>query len=276
MVNPRPRANAPTAFLALTFLLSAPLYLLDVLANRNVLGGPEMGPVYISVLTVTPALAACLLTVQRQGREGFKELIGRILDFRRVTRTRWYLPTLLLGPLVFVLSAGLMAALGAPLPSAIAPLLALPAVFAFFIVLAAGEELGWMGYAFKPLQARHGALAAALMLGVVWGAWHAPFFVFTIPDPIAFGAQILAQIGTRVLVVWIFCNTGRSVFAAILYHAADNTALVLAPDIKSVVPLGMVVQCGFTLAVASAVALMWDSSTLTRFRLGASAKPDPE
>lgn len=276
MARPRSDENAPTRFLALTFLLCAPLYLLNALANRNVLGGPEMGPFYISLLTVTPALAASLLTVQRRGLEGFKELIGRILDFRRVTRMRRYLPALFLGPLIFVLSVGWMAVLDTPVPPAMVPLLALPAVFVFFFLLAAGEELGWMGYAFAPLQARRGALGAALILGVVWGVWHAPFLAFMIPDPIAFGAQLLTQIGTRVLVVWIFCNTGRSVFAAILYHAADNTAFVLSPDIKSIVPLGLVVQCGFTLAVASAVALMWDSSTLTRFRFGVSAKPDLE
>ena len=39
------------------------------------------------------------------------------------------------------------------------------------------------------------------------------------------GAQLLTLIANRVLVTWIFNNTGKSVFAAIVFHAADNTAL---------------------------------------------------
>ena len=38
--------------------------------------------------------------------------------------------------------------------------------FAVFFIGTVGEELGWQGYAYEPLAARHGALAASLGLGV--------------------------------------------------------------------------------------------------------------
>ena len=172
----------------------------------------------------------------------------------------------LLAPLIFLLSLWGMVSSGAPIPPALTPLVALPAVFPFFFLLAAGEEVGWMGYAFEPMQTRGGALRAALVLGVIWALWHVPFFVFLMPDPVVLAAQVLTLVGNRVLVVWIFNNTGKSVFAAILFHAADNTALVALPDIKANVPWGTVTLCVLTLVASAVVALLWAPRTLARYR----------
>lgn len=273
MDDRQPRTSFPTAFFVLTFVLSTPLYVLNVLAFSSVLGVPEIGPVYIALLTFTPGLAAVLLTARSDGKEAVKTLLLRVLDFDRIKQKGWYIPVFLLGPLIFALSIGCMLLLGVPTQSALVSVLALPAVFAFCVLLAAGEEVGWMGYAAKPLDDRNGALRAALILGVIWAAWHVPFFVFLFPDPTACGAQLLTLIGARVLLFWIFNNTGKSVLAATTCHAADNTALMLMPNFQSIVPLGPLVHCGLTLFAALLVALLWDSSTMTRFRFGAGAKP---
>ena len=37
-----------------------------------------------------------------------------------------------------------------------------------------GEELGLTGYALDPLQERHGALSAGLILGLTWAGYHIP------------------------------------------------------------------------------------------------------
>jgi len=44
------------------------------------------------------------------------------------------------------------------------PLMA-PVIFIFFFIGAAGEELGYIGYAIDPLQERWGALTACLIVG---------------------------------------------------------------------------------------------------------------
>jgi membrane protease YdiL (CAAX protease family) len=133
---------------------------------------------------------------------------------------------------------------GLPIPPALAPLVAFPAVFPLFFLLAAGEEVGWMGYAFEPMQTRGNALSAALVLGAIWALWHVPFFVFT----------------------WIFNNTGKSVFATILFHAADNTALVTLPEIHANTPWGGVLHCGVILFVVTGVTFLWGPRTLARYR----------
>jgi hypothetical protein len=260
--------DSPAAFFALTLLLSVPFYFLNALAHLDVVGQPEMGALYIAFFTVTPIASASILTFRRRGSRGLKELLGRIFDFKRIAASRWYVAILFLLPLIYLLSLGWMILLGTPIPPAMAPLVALPAVFPFFFLLAAGEEVGWMGYAFEPMQARGGALRASLVLGMVWAFWHVPFFVFMMPDWVSLNAQILALVGTRVLVAWIFNNTGKSVFAAILLHAADNTAFVTLPDIKSISPWGAAVPCGLVLVAAVVVTFLWGPRTLARYRFG--------
>ena len=148
------------------------------------------------------------------------------------------------------------------------PVVVVPAVFLFFFILAAGEEVGWMGYAFEPMQTQGGALRASLVLGVIWAIWHLPFFVFMMPDRVTLLAQLLTLVGTRVLAGWIFNNTGKSVFAAILFHAADNTALVTVPEVQAISPWSAVVHCGLVLVAAVVVTLLWGPRTLARFRFG--------
>ena len=258
--------ESPGAFFVLSFVLSVPFYILGGLAFMNVVFGPEMGAVSVSLFTLTPIASASILSYRRRGWKGVKALIGRIFDFGRIARKRWYAPILLLMPSIFLLSLTIMAVLGEPIPAALAPAVALPVVLPFFFILAAGEEVGWMGYAFDPMQERGGALRAALTLGVIWAAWHIPFLFIMMPDPVTIVSQLLTLVGTRVLMAWVFNNTGKSVFATILLHASDNTALVILPEIQSMSPWGPVVHCGLVLISAAAVTMLWGPATLARFR----------
>ena len=263
------------AFFVLTFLLSAPFYILHALAHWNVVFGPETGPLYISLFTLTPILSASILTFRKNGWNGLKKLLGRIFDFRRIARRRWYVPILLLLPSILLLSLGVTLLLGEPIPAGLVPAVALPATLVFFFILATGEEVGWMGYAFEPMQARGGALKASLALGILWALWHLPIFVFVIPDPARHVAQLLMLVGTRVLAAWIFNNTGNSVFAVILFHAADNTAMVTLPEVQAITPWGALVSCGFVLAAAVVVTVLWGPETLSRFRLDSHSRQVP-
>lgn len=73
------------------------------------------------------------------------------------------------------------------------------------------------------------------------------------PDPIILVAQLFTLVGTRVFAGWIFNNAGKSVFAIIVFHAADNAALVTRPEIQAISPWAAVVRCGLVLVAAAVV-----------------------
>lgn len=260
--------DTPAAFFATTFVLAAPFYILNALAYLEILGGPNIAPIYIALFTITPIASASLLTFRKRGKDGLKQLLRRIFDSKRIGGYRWYGATILLPLLIALLSLGGSTLFGVELPSGAAPLATLPLVLSFFFVLAAGEEAGWMGYAFDPMQARYGALGAALGLGVVWAIWHVPFFIFMMPEATVFAAQVVMLISTRVLIAWIYNNSGRSVFAATLFHAAGNALMITLPDTSTTGAMGPAISCGLVLSAAIVVTLLWGPQTLARYRFG--------
>src|SRR5512134_3246598 len=122
-----------------------------------------------------------------------------------------------------------MRLIGLPVPSAWHIPATTPLIFLAFFFAAAGEELGYMGYAIDPMQERWGALKASLMAGAIHAIWHYPSMIElgqTLPLMV-WGT--LFTIGMRILIVWLYNNTGKSVFAAILLHAIGNTARSIFP-----------------------------------------------
>jgi hypothetical protein len=99
-----------------------------------------------------------------------------------------------------------------------------------FLVFGLAEELGWTGYATEPLQARYGALGAAIVLGVVWAAWHVVPLIQAHRRPDWIAGWSLGRVGNRVVMVWLFNRAGRSVFGAALYHDMLNVSWQLFPN----------------------------------------------
>lgn len=60
-------------------------------------------------------------------------------------------------------------------------------------------------------------------------------------------------VAARVLIVWLHNNTGRGVFAAILFHAMLNVTAVLTPDYD--LPIVQILAASLLLALAATVLL---------------------
>jgi membrane protease YdiL (CAAX protease family) len=106
------------------------------------------------------------------------------------------------------------------------PMVLIAFVF-MMIFVALGEEVGWRGYALPALQARYGALASSVILGVMWGLWHLPLFF----NPSAgsysdlhFGLWLAYLIPFAILITWVFNSTGGSVLMAMFVHAVMNAS----------------------------------------------------
>jgi len=243
-----------TAFFILTFIFALPIYILVGLASS-----PEMAFAFIPLATLIPISAALILTFKENGWAGAKALLGRSFDYKRVTQKIWFLPTLFLLPFLFSLAWGVTVLLGLPIPAAPLPVVALPVVFVIFFIMALGENVGWMGYAFEPMQDQWHTFRATLLLGLFWALWHVPFYIFTIIDPILIVAQALSLVAVRFLLVWLFNNTGKSVFVAILFHATLNVAFVL-------IPVNFIITSLFLVITAIIVTFLWGPETMTKFR----------
>jgi len=94
------------------------------------------------------------------------------------------------------------------------------------MVTAAGEELGWRGYAFPILARLYGTPKAILINGSIWAVWHMPIILsgqYQASVNIIYGL-ISFFIEVMILTI-IFCwsrKTSGSVIPAIILHATHN------------------------------------------------------
>ena len=249
---------SPLKFFLLVFALSLPFWLMGAATGLQLMPGLSVS----ALVAFCPAIAALTLVYKKRGRAGVLTLLKRSFDFKRIKEKRWYVPMLFLMPAVSVAVYALMRLMDMPLPAPEFQLWpALLMLIAFFLS-ALGEELGWSGYALAPLQDRWGALRASLMLGAVGVVWHLIPLLLSHRSPTWIVWWCLYSWATRVLIVWLYNNTGKSVFAAALFHAMLNLAWMLFPVNGSHFDIRL---SGIMMAlVAITVVAVWGPKTLTR------------
>ena len=94
---------------------------------------------------------------------------------------------------------------------------------------ALGEELGWSGYAIDLMQKGRGTFLASVLLGLVWAVWHIIPFIQADRSSLWMAWQCLTLLASRVLIVWLYNKTGKSLFAAALCHTMINVSWQLFP-----------------------------------------------
>ncbi|MDQ2886797.1 MAG: CPBP family intramembrane metalloprotease [Chloroflexota bacterium] len=255
----------PLKFFVLVFVLALPFWLLDAFAGDLTKALPINLP--LSALTfVCPITAALILTYREQNSGGVKQLLGRVFDFKRTRQKIWYIPAILSMPVVMVLSYTVLHLRGVPLPEPHIPFLAIPIFFLAFFIGATGEEVGWSGYAIDPLQDRWGALQASLVLGSFWAIWHTVPFIQTHNTPTWIVWQCIGTVGVRVIITWLYNNTGKSVFVAILFHTMLNVSEFLFPNYGSHYDP---VSTGILIIIAVViVTFLWGAKTLACYKFG--------
>lgn len=208
-------------------------------------------------MVLCPFVAASILVYRKKKLAGVGDLLKRSFDAKRIKKKWWYAPAALLMPAVTGLTYGLMRLAG---EHPAAPHLQVPGtllmIMAFFVA-AAMEELGWMGYAFGPMQERWNALRAGILLGLVWAAWHIVPLIQTRRTAIWIAWWCLYTVASRILIVWIYNNTGHSVFTAILYHAVGNVSTMMFPEYFDPRITGLIVAI-----VAAIVTIIWGPRAL--------------
>ncbi len=183
-----------------------------------------------------PALAAILLAAANGGSDGLRELLARLFIWR--VSVKWYLVAILLIPgvaavaiAVYALTgslAGSLPGLDFWLATYRQHLIVAVAAVTLGLVILAGEELGWRGFALPRLQERYHPLAASAILGAFWGVWHVGNAVYYGPRSTNDWTDILiltgGTVGASVIYTWLYNNTGGSVLLACLFHAVYDVA----------------------------------------------------
>lgn len=208
--------------------------------------------------------AALLMTGVTLGRDAAVALSKRFLIWR--VGWRWFLAATLIEPACILAGVYAHAALTQTSPdfstamayqlfgaSASLPRFFLP----FFLVdlINNGEEMGWRGYVLPRLQAKHRALTASLILGVIWGCWHLPKYIGHF-SATTFVWSLLHFVAFAVLLTWLYNNTRGSLLVVAICHALSNTVGIFVPMANTVSSAGMGPYiCYVLFEVAAAVAI---------------------
>jgi membrane protease YdiL (CAAX protease family) len=201
---------------------------------------------FVAILSIFGlALPAFLVTAATDGKDGVRELLGRILHWR--VGVHWYLIALF-GLLLATL-------LGAIPFFGLAPLEELAQkwelLFTLFlwggmwgilvpvVLINLWEETGWTGFMQHTLQERHGPLLASLIVLLQVGIT-AVFAIFL-----------------RVVIMWLYNSTARSVLIVALFHSAfnatsgsENITPILVPGAAaSLIPIAAVAVIAVVLVV---------------------------
>lgn len=103
---------------------------------------------------LSPVIAACILIYIENGRPGLQQFLKRLLDFKRIKKKGVLLLSLLLMPVLYVVTYAVLWLAGIPVSSHLDLSPFLLTAFAMFLIGAAMEELGYSAYATDALQQR--------------------------------------------------------------------------------------------------------------------------
>jgi len=189
-----------------------------------------------------PLVSALIITHFFETSEVQKDFWNRIFNLKRIP-WRWGLVALMTHPLIIFIAIFVDLLLGGKLQIQAEKLTDLAAlvtlVFFVFVFGPLPEEMGWRGVGYDRLQDRMNPLAASLILGVAWSAWHIPLFLIdgTFQNQLGFGSFrfwvfLASNIPLTVLITWVYNHTNRSIMAAVLVHFSGNIigALVTKTD----------------------------------------------
>ena len=228
----RDRPRSPWPFLASVLLLTWGLQLPAVLAQRGLIAGPFERFLPLAMLgTFGPLLVALGVGMREEGLAGWR------VPFRGLRaggmRTGWALLALCGLPALHVAGTAVYALCGGDAggrwffpPHNAQQLTAL-------LLVPWAEEPGWRGLALPRLQQRHGPIAASLLLGGVWAAWHTMMFLLQGVPPLSFALSWAMLAAGSVLATWLYNRTGGSLWSAVLFHMGahlDNPFHALPAD----------------------------------------------
>lgn len=103
----------------------------------------------------------------------------------------------------------------------------IPFIIVFLVIMTSGEEIGWRGFLQTLLIERFGSVVGIILLGLIWGIWHAPVALR--------GHNLNSHFWAEAFVLYPFmcvCYSfplayltvqSGSIWPALVFHATNNT-----------------------------------------------------
>jgi len=230
-------SNPVAAFLLMLYAIAWTVFLPVVLQARGLLALPvdlSEGLAFDAVTSLASilgvSLPAFIVTAAISGKVGVRELLRRCLRWR--VGIVWYLAALF-GLLAVMVLVGSVLSDPAPLEVLTErwPLiftLFLPEVLFPFLFIQIFEEAGWTGFMQHNLQERRGPLVASVLVAPAFVLQHLPILLMDsgvgLASLIIVGALVMVAVVFRVVVMWLYNGSGRSVLVVALFHSAYNSA----------------------------------------------------
>jgi membrane protease YdiL (CAAX protease family) len=174
-----------------------------------------------------PAVSAMILTARSGGIRALGALFSRLGRWR--VGWPWWLAAVAVQPALLCLAALTFNLFSGGSKITFQPVASLNA-FAFTVVMlliaTLGEEIGWRGAALPALLERHSAFTASALLGLLWAAWHVPFWLLLDSyDQFGIGylfLNILFVFPLTFYVTWFFNHSDQSLLLPVMFHLTFN------------------------------------------------------
>jgi len=221
------------------------------------------------------SIAGIALTALVTGKAGLRDLFGKLRIWKVGTGWWTFAVFAVFGVVVLAMLANALFGL-APLELNRIPG-GLGSFVPFFVMLmitgGLGEELGWRGFMLPRVQARHNALVASLIVGILHGLWHVPMFFIEGLSPyqemaaasniivVIAGYTLLYVTPWSILYTCLLNNTRGSLLLIAVLHAGEAWVLSTwnIENVRGFIGLGI----GMTL-VAIVVLLIFGAENLSR------------
>ena len=261
------------SYILIVFGISGIFWVIGPLVENLINKGIPIDLPLSSLMIISPITATLIIVYKEYGSSGVGDLLRRAFDFRRIENKKWYFVILCIMPSLMLLEYLILILLGRELPKLHWPGLSSLAFIPIFFIAAFFEEIGWQGYLFDHLNERWNALNASMFVGGVWALWHIVPLIQLHNIPALVIWQTVNIFATRILLVWIYQNTGKSLFGSIVFHMMVNVSTVLLPkfgipyDPAIATPIIIILTClvGFLLGTENLADLHWNKNPTHKY-----------
>lgn len=199
-------------------------------------------PIMVVAMLAGPGIACISVTGMSDGRQGYGDLLSRLLRWR--VSIGFYAAALLIAPLLLAVVPLALSLRFADLVPRILTDSNKHSILAmgFIVGPAVGflEELGWTGFVIPRLRRKFGLFNTAGIVGLLWGLWHVPVNICSSLTPsgrisvtglagtLVFSFGLLPAF--RILMVWVWDCTASLPLAMLMHFSLTASNIILGPS----------------------------------------------